>query len=694
MFQFSRVPLLRLLIPLVLGILVSKQLVFFPALWVKLLGIAILILLLLLGALMLNVQKKSLSFKSRWLFGALTYLALSIAGFVYLQQYQQSTDFSEIDKNAELEWIGQVSAVNTKADGKTNFLVDVQSIKASSSWSAVSFSIFVYPKDQVDTILVGDLISAKGYLNEINQPLNPVEFDYKAFCANRGIYFNTFEEKLLLLKHQKGLTYYATYWRGIVIDWFKEMGIEGDELAVLSALSLGDKSTLSPDLKSDYAAAGAMHILAVSGLHVGIIFLLFNQLFKRFNDSVVQRTIKALLLLLVIWAYAMLTGFSPSVQRASCMFSFIIISSALKRHSNIINSIAGSALLLILINPNLLYELGFQLSYAAVVGIVLIHPAIYPLVGSKFWIIDKAWSLIVVSLAAQLATLPFTIYYFHQFPNWFLLINLLIIPMAFMIVSGALIVAFFWGVFRQDFYLGDILNAILEGLNRVISFSQSLPFAVTENIWLSNFSVGCIFLTLIFLVYFLLEKKPALLMAALSFLLLMFSLETYLDFAQSKKRFIGFYAFDNSPISVVNGLAAEVFVDDSTFYPYQKKVIAAHLYSEGIRKINWRNQSSPLKTAGIIKLGKWKGSTILSAMNWNIIFPIESHLQELDLSEEWVCIFTNENNVDTQFIKTTSAKVVFANTIKTWSPTYALFSNNKAVHFISKKGYYQLNYSD
>ena len=689
MFQFSKVPLLRLLIPTVLGILVSGDFVFFHTFWIKQ-TVLVLLLFLIIGLLLIN-RKKRVSFSSRWVFGLVSSIALFIAGFIYVQQYNQATDVSEINHKTEIEWIGQVTAVNQKVSGKTSFLVEVQSVKILSRWSSASFSMFVYPKKQADLATVGDLISAKGYLNEISKPLNPVEFDYKSFCANRGIYFNTFEDEFLLLKHQKGFKFYVTYCRGTVINWFKEMGIEGDELAVLSALSLGDKSNLSQSLKSDYAAAGAMHILAVSGLHVGIIYLLFSQLLKAFDKSTWQRIVKSILLLVIIWAYAFLTGFSPSVQRASCMFSFIIISSALQRHSSIINSISGSALLLILINPTILFEVGFQLSYAAVVGIVLIHPVFYPLVNSKFWLIDKAWSLVVVSLAAQLATLPFTIYYFHQFPNWFLLINLLIIPMAFLIVSGALIVALVWGVFRQDFYLGDILNGILEALNRLVSFSQSLPYAVTENIWVSNLSVACIFLALFFGVYFLLEKKARLLMVSLSFLLMMFSIEAYLDFTQSKKRFIGFYAFDNSPISFVNGLEADVFVNDTVFHSYQKKVIASHLYSEGVRRINWKNQLTSLQFTETTKIGRFNGSAILSAMNWNIILPIEDNLQVLELSNKWICVFTDGNSINLQFIKTTPAKVIFDNTIKKWSDTYNQFSDNKAVHFISWQGYFQLD---
>ena len=180
-------------------------------------------------------------------------------------------------------------------------------------------------------------------------------------------------------------------------------------------------------------------------------------------------------------------------------------------------------------------------------------------------------------------------------------------------------------------------------------------------------------------------------MVSLSFLLMMFSIEAYLDFTQSKKRFIGFYAFDNSPISFVNGLEADVFVNDTVFHSYQKKVIASHLYSEGVRRINWKNQLTSLQFTETTKIGRFNGSAILSAMNWNIILPIEDNLQVLELSNKWICVFTDGNSINLQFIKTTPAKVIFDNTIKKWSDTYNQFSDNKAVHFISWQGYFQLD---
>ena len=168
-----------------------------------------------------------------------------------------------------------------------------------------------------------------------------------------------------------------------------------------------------------------MHVLAVSGLHVGIIFLILNTLLSFLGTSKNGRVVKAIILLIALWSYALLTGLSPSVLRAATMFSFVIMGTVLNRKSSIYNTLAASAFFLLIINPNLLFEVGFQLSYIAVLGIVYLQPLIYNRIYTRWWLLDKIWAITAVSIAAQIATLPLTLYYFHpimyvgvQYPSW------------------------------------------------------------------------------------------------------------------------------------------------------------------------------------------------------------------------------------------------------------------------------------
>jgi len=176
--------------------------------------------------------------------------------------------------------------------------------------------------------------------------------------------------------------------------------------------------------------AGAMHILCVSGLHVGIIYLVISFFLGFLNNTRFNNILKAILLLLTVWAYAIITGLSPSVQRASLMLSVFIIGNLLNRARDTYNTLAISALILLIIDPYLLFNVGFQLSYAAVIGIVTFHQPIYKLLYFKNTIIDKIWSITVLSFAAQMATFPIATYYFHFFPPWFWLTNLFTFPLS------------------------------------------------------------------------------------------------------------------------------------------------------------------------------------------------------------------------------------------------------------------------
>jgi ComEC/Rec2-related protein len=328
--------------------------------------------------------------------------------------------------------------------------------------------------------------------------------------------------------------------------------------------------------------------------------LIFNNILKAFDKKFWQRLIKAIILLIVIWGFALLTGLAPSVQRAGCMFTFIVFSKLLNRHSNVLNSIAGAAFLLLLLNPMMLFEVGFQLSFAAVIGIVTLHPIIYDWWEAPNWFVDKAWSLLVVSICAQLFTLPFVLYYFHQFPNWFLLTNLFVIPLAFAIVAGALLVSVVGLVFNNDFYLADILEGVLWVLNSIIHQLQKLPFFVTDGIWISFLSAVCLAAFVLLLTYYLHELKYFQLFTAFCCLLVAITIEYALNVKQSSTNYVGVYALKEESVYLLkNDLRAEVIYRDS-ISDFAEKVVEIHLSAINVDKVEIHNIK---KSEVILNLG-------------------------------------------------------------------------------------------
>jgi competence protein ComEC len=208
-----------------------------------------------------------------------------------------------------------------------------------------------------------------------------------------------------------------------------------NQFAVASAIMLGYNDYMNGDITRAYASSGALHVLSVSGLHVGIMFFMLNVLLKFMDNRGRKLEItKSVSIILFIWLYACLTGLSPSVLRSAMMFSLIQSGTLLKRHVNTFNIVFGSAVVLMLFNPFIVTEVGFRLSYLAVLGIIYLQPKIYSLWAFKNWFLDKAWMIVAVSLAAQIATFPLSLLYFHQFPNLFLISNLVVIPVSNLIL--------------------------------------------------------------------------------------------------------------------------------------------------------------------------------------------------------------------------------------------------------------------
>ena len=341
-------------------------------------------------------------------------------------------------------------------------------------------------------------------------PKNPQEFDYKKYLENRSIYQQGYlacDDWRLLDSKSKGLDVFANDARQFLLSSLKSNGIEGDQYAIASALILGSKDELDFEVKQAYATAGAMHVLAVSGLHVGIIFLILNTLLSILDTSKKGRTVKAIILLIALWSYALITGLSPSVLRAATMFSFVIIGTVLNRKSSIYNTLAASAFFLLIINPNLLFEVGFQLSYIAVLGIVYLQPLIYKRIYTRWWLLDKIWAITAVSIAAQIATLPLTLYYFNQFPVYFMLSNLLVIPSAIVILSLGILLFITSPIPAVSESVGWVLNKFIEGLNFGIKEIELLPNSLIEGLSISVLECVALYIIILLFIHGLKVRK-------------------------------------------------------------------------------------------------------------------------------------------------------------------------------------------
>lgn len=412
----------------------------------------------------------------------------------------------------------------------------------SSGFFIGAKSIFYLHKDSAALSLQnGDELLISTIINPILPPKNPYSFDNQLFLRRKGIYYTGYVAEnswTLLASHSTNhIRDFAYHLQHHFSDLFAQNGLQGDEYSVITAVLLGNDETMEPELKARYSSAGVSHILCVSGMHVGIIFMIINFLLKPLDYSRKLSWLKALLLLLSIWFYAQITGLSPSVKRAATMFTFVTIGGLLRRPVTIFHSLFASLFLLLLLNPLLIFEIGFEMSYLAVFGIVIFQPKIVALYKPRTKIFNYFWELTAVSISAQLATFPLSVFYFGQFPNYFLLANLSVIALSFaVVVTGVALLATSWFSIVSNL-IGKVLTLEIKLLNGIVSGIDSLPGSVTDNISLNWYQMILFYLIIIAAFVFGVRKSKF-----SKFAMLIFGMVLGLSFCYSKIQSIENYS--------------------------------------------------------------------------------------------------------------------------------------------------------
>lgn len=315
---------------------------------------------------------------------------------------------------------------------------------------------------------------------------NPSDFNYKSYLEGIDVYGRIYGGKSTLLDIRKTSITQSPFIkaRNNVTSLLAATQLESQPLAFIEALLLGQREHLDPAISADFRDAGVIHILALSGLHVGILLLILQtatRWLRRFKNGL---WIQATTVVTLLWLFGFLTGMSPSIMRAITMFTFVAIGMNIKRKTGVLNSLAFSAFVLLIVNPKLLFQVGFQLSYIAVFAIVMIQPIIARLWRPRYWLVRYLWSVFTVTLAAQIGVAPLSIFYFHQFPGLFLVGNMLLLPVMPMILGLAIlfIVLVLSGI--ESGWLAHLLNVIFNFYIEVMAWIGSFKSFVFTDLYL------------------------------------------------------------------------------------------------------------------------------------------------------------------------------------------------------------------
>ncbi|HEX4957679.1 MAG TPA: ComEC/Rec2 family competence protein, partial [Lacibacter sp.] len=524
---WKNIPTLRFLIPLVIGIIST---------WYGQISL-VTAFVIALGSVFcfLFHYLWNRKYYSSLLFGSgisLFFIALAIV-MVHLKQPAASNNwFGYHYHGKELVTIRLLEPLSEK-EKSYKALAEFVSVKMDRQLKPVSGQLMLYfRKDSVQPQLsYGSLIVTSKVIPLIQNAGNPGGFDYKRYALFNGIthqlFLNSkdyvFDKTIKQNSFQKWLFNTKAY----ILNVLRKNIVGNQEVSVAEALLIGYRDDLDRDLVQAYSNTGVVHVIAISGLHLGLIYWLLLLLLKPLDKRKQLKWLKPVIAVACLWIFSLLTGAGASVVRAAFMFSIIALGELMGKKGNIYNSMAASAFVMLLWNPFLLWDVGFQLSYAAVLSIVVFMKPIYHWFSISNPILDKLWQLSAVTLSAQILTLPLCMYHFHQAPNLFLITNIVAVPLSSMILFGEILLVAVSFSELLSHAVGFVLTYLLKWMNGFITWVDHFSFAVTDGIMHTPLQTLLLYLFITATAIWLLNKNTKALKWSLICLVLFFGLQSF-----------------------------------------------------------------------------------------------------------------------------------------------------------------------
>jgi competence protein ComEC len=497
MYVWRHIPLLKFLLPFIIGIVSAD---YIP---ISLGYLALLIATLVASAIGLHFYLlKNINLRIHMVSSLFIVALFWCIGLVSMRVHDPFSYKSHFTAYDDGEYItARLCSQPSEKEKSYGCKLEVLKVKDSLDvWHTVTGKVQVYfAKDSLAALLsYGDIIVLRNSLKRTESPVNRHQFDFKKYYGHKGIFYNGFLKSGSWIStggSEKNFLYALGYsWqqglKGAFNRHFKNKATKG----VAQAIVFGYKDDLDAEWLDAFSKTGTIHVLAVSGLHVGIIYILLSTLLMVRRSKGRALVIKSGILILALFFYSLLTGFAPSVSRASIMFGLVIAAKALDRNSNIYNTLAFACFVLLLVDPHNIYNVGFQFSFLAVLGIVYYKDFFRSWWPQSSVFGDKVVSLMAVSLAAQLATFPLGLYYFHQYPNFFMISNLIVIPCITMILyfGIAFVAVAFWSDLLAS-WLAYVVSAYIDFIAVVVSYIQDIPYAFFEGVHITFVQMLCIY---------------------------------------------------------------------------------------------------------------------------------------------------------------------------------------------------------
>ena len=559
-------PFVRLLLPFCVGILIQWYIGIGLYLIVTLL---LIVLVFVIGFTFISIKNK---YRLQTLEAILFFIAMIVLGLFLTHKNDES-------KNTN--WYG-------KANKPNDFIlvrIDEPVIEKNKSYKANAYvegiikndsliktqgKIIVYfAKDSAAGLLnYGDKILIHKNIQTIKNSGNPGSFNYQRYASFQQLFHTIFlKEKDWVKTNERQVSWFKQFIfsaREKILDILKKnIGDNKDELGIAEALLIGYTNDLDNDLVQAYSNTGVVHVIAISGMHLGLIYVMLVWVFGKLPFIKKSKIIQVVLILSCLWLFSLLTGASASVLRSAVMFSCIAIGKNFFKQASIFNSLAASAFILLCYNPYYLWDVGFQLSYLAVIGIIIFQKPIYNTIYIKNKYVNEVWKLVAISIAAQLLTFPICIYYFHQCPNLFILTNIIAVPLSSLILYLEIAMIFLSWIPFIGTWLGKLTQWLVWLMNKIILFVNDFPFAVWDNLLASILTTLLLYVVVVTCCIWLIKKKKEYLKFSLLTLLCFVLLQSFMQWQiKNQQKLIVYNVPQHQAIDFVSGNTYK-FIGDS-----------------------------------------------------------------------------------------------------------------------------------
>ena len=616
------------------------------------------------------------------IFGLSTYLLAFIIGLTTQVTHTESNQKNNyinykalFDRTQNLEVTVREKLRSSQYNDR--YIVLVKKINDSETTGRILLNIRKNSLEQ--SIKIGTHLRISGILIENSKAKNPNQFDYGKYLENKQIYaqiysdYSTLKTNLII---DKNVWYYASAIRNNILRNLEKNNFSKAELNVAAALILGQQQDISPDIIKDYQYAGAVHILSVSGLHIGFILLFVTFILKPFPNTRKGSFIKLIIIIISLISFGIIAGLAPSVVRSVVMFSFVAIGMYLRRSTNIFHTLLVSMLLILLFQPSFLFDVGFQLSYVALFFILWLQPILAEIWKPKNKVANYFWEILTVSIAAQIGALPLSIYYFHQFPGLFFVTNLVVIPFISLIMGLGVLVMVLAAFDFVPLFLSKSLEWSITILNKIINSIASIKQFIIQDIPFNWQLLISLYLLIICIIIWI--KKPNFIRLTITLSSVLIFQGTYFGTQWSiekQKELVIFNSKKNTLISERKGKNVTLYQNGK-----ELKNIAINSYLMG-------NFSTLKDTKKLQNVLYFNGSKILILDSLGV-YPMKSNPDILVLTR------SPRINLDRLFQEVKPKIVVadatnFKTYIQLWKAT--CLKKKIPFHATGEKGFYRLN---